>query len=224
MKLFYEIANEGLDYDPVGVKDHYAKYFWKRKGKTYYPDRKITEEEFHNLVVEWMNKEDLPEFSLDELDSEDFTEEQWDIRNFFMDLFDLISNDKVVPKQKNMEYSLFIFHDVFRLNDREYAELEYDKQFSALHEEYEKFEKSKYNVDTKSELDCIDAYFCNRITPADMSAYQIKLLTSIRQDLNINVVTCGSCGNILFHKRDDETVCCPTCEEEFELADCPDVF
>ena len=123
-----------------------------------------------------------------------------------------------------MEYSLFIFHDMFRLNDREYAELEYDKQFTALHEEFRKFTFSKYNVDTKSELDCIDDYFHNRVTPKKMLIRQLELLNDIKNHLNINVVTCGSCGQVLFHMRGDETVCCPSCEEEFALSDCPDIF
>lgn len=98
MKLYYEIKDSVLDASGVTFPE---KWLWKKVNDVYYPEQEITEHKFHNLVVEWMDKEGLPEFSLDELDPEDFTEEQWVIRNFFMDLFDLIEN---YPKTRQIDY------------------------------------------------------------------------------------------------------------------------
>lgn len=53
---------------------------------------------------------------------------------------------------------------------------------------------------------------------------QQELMDEIRKLANINIVTCGSCGSVLLHRRDDEEVECPYCELKSDPCDFPDYY
>jgi hypothetical protein len=45
------------------------------------------------------------------------------------------------------------------------------------------------------------------------------------QNIDINAVSCGHCGQTLFHHIDQEdTIFCHNCETEMALSDCPDLL
>jgi DNA-directed RNA polymerase subunit RPC12/RpoP len=53
---------------------------------------------------------------------------------------------------------------------------------------------------------------------------QIELQEKIQKLADINVVTCGHCGNVLLHERNDKEIECPYCETIMDVCDCPDLF
>lgn len=52
---------------------------------------------------------------------------------------------------------------------------------------------------------------------------QLKLLEEI-QELGYNIVSCADCGQVFIHTDKVEYLICPHCKNEFEQADCPDLF
>ena len=55
----------------------------------------------------------------------------------------------------------------------------------------------------------------------DHKKKQLDLLNEIK-DIKINIVTCGHCGEVLFHKMKEEEITCCHCNSEMDLSDCPD--
>ena len=53
---------------------------------------------------------------------------------------------------------------------------------------------------------------------------QFNLVKDIRDKLDLNIVTCGNCGAVLFHKSDVENIHCYQCNEQMEPCDCPDLW
>lgn len=53
---------------------------------------------------------------------------------------------------------------------------------------------------------------------------QLDLLYKIQEESNVNVVTCGTCGDVFFHERHEELLKCPHCETEHDPCDCPDFY
>lgn len=51
---------------------------------------------------------------------------------------------------------------------------------------------------------------------------QIELMDNIRDKANINIVTCGNCGSIVLHERNEEDIDCPYCPSVMAQSDCPD--
>lgn len=51
---------------------------------------------------------------------------------------------------------------------------------------------------------------------------QLDLMEEVRRKSNINLVTCGRCGTLLFHKMNDDKVDCPSCIITMDVHDCPD--
>lgn len=54
--------------------------------------------------------------------------------------------------------------------------------------------------------------------------YQLDLMNEIRDNLNINIVTCGNCGEVIMHKRLTNIIDCHSCDSEMDECDCPDLF
>jgi LSD1 subclass zinc finger protein len=53
---------------------------------------------------------------------------------------------------------------------------------------------------------------------------QISLLNEIKDNLNINIVSCGNCGTILAHRIGETKVKCFGCDIDMNLSDCPDLL
>jgi hypothetical protein len=54
--------------------------------------------------------------------------------------------------------------------------------------------------------------------------YQLELMNEIRAELNINLVTCGNCAEVILHNMNDELITCHSCKYEMDICDCPDLF
>lgn len=57
-----------------------------------------------------------------------------------------------------MDYSMFLFCNILRDHVSSFNELPFDEMYDKYIPYYNKFVKSEYNVDTKSEYDCMDEY------------------------------------------------------------------
>ena len=55
-------------------------------------------------------------------------------------------------------------------------------------------------------------------------ARQVELMEVILAKANVNMVTCGSCGSVLLHDKDDEEVDCPHCDFQSDPCDFPDFY
>lgn len=53
---------------------------------------------------------------------------------------------------------------------------------------------------------------------------QVALMEVIKNKANINIVTCGSCGSIMLHKRHTEDVECPYCDFKSDQCNFPDYY
>jgi hypothetical protein len=53
-------------------------------------------------------------------------------------------------------------------------------------------------------------------------ATQFELMTDVLELANVNIVTCGTCGDVLLHKRNAEEITCPHCDFTSEPCDFPD--
>jgi len=65
-------------------------------------------------------------------------------------------------------------------------------------------------------------------TKQKLAEIQADLMNEIKAKANINIVSCGNCGTILFHElkqvNKDNTIDCFGCMEKMELCDCPDYW
>jgi rubrerythrin len=52
---------------------------------------------------------------------------------------------------------------------------------------------------------------------------QKELMNLVLQS-NVNIVTCGNCGDVVLHKINDEEITCPYCSYTSEPCDFPDLF
>ncbi len=76
-----------------------------------------------------------------------------------------------------ISYSEYLFSNLIKLYDKEFAELEYDLQFERIGGLYEEFEKSVFNKDTKGEYDCIIDYLVDK--------YSTKIISKVESDLEV---------------------------------------
>jgi hypothetical protein len=53
---------------------------------------------------------------------------------------------------------------------------------------------------------------------------QIELQNKVVRLANVNIVTCGSCGTVLLHERNDQPIECYHCGAVLEQCDCPDLW
>jgi len=51
-----------------------------------------------------------------------------------------------------------------------------------------------------------------------------KELMQLVLDSGVNIVTCGNCGDVLLHQRDDIEISCPYCQFTSEPCDFPDLI
>ena len=66
-----------------------------------------------------------------------------------------------------MTYEMFLFSQLFMKHvetyDTQYQDLAYDLIFSEVLKHRQLFLKSNYNVDVRSEYDCIETYLSNEV-------------------------------------------------------------
>jgi len=53
---------------------------------------------------------------------------------------------------------------------------------------------------------------------------QIELQNRVIELANVNIVTCGNCGTVLLHERNDQLINCACCDAVLEQCDCPDLW
>lgn len=53
---------------------------------------------------------------------------------------------------------------------------------------------------------------------------QYELSQKIVKDANVNIVTCGMCGDVFLHKMEEEELQCPHCDFTSDPADFPDLY
>ena len=61
-------------------------------------------------------------------------------------------------------------------------------------------------------------------TKRELAEKQIELQNRVIALANINIVTCGNCGSVLLHERNDELITCACCKHELDQSDCPDLW
>ena len=61
-------------------------------------------------------------------------------------------------------------------------------------------------------------------TKRELAEKQIELQNRVIALANINIVTCGHCGSVLLHERNDELITCACCKHELDQSDCPDLW
>jgi hypothetical protein len=61
-------------------------------------------------------------------------------------------------------------------------------------------------------------------TKRELAEKQIELQDRVIALANINIVTCGHCGCVLLHERNDELIECACCKHELDQSDCPDLW
>lgn len=55
-------------------------------------------------------------------------------------------------------------------------------------------------------------------------AEQVNLAQLIVDKANVNIVTCGNCGDVFLHECGKEELECPYCDFEGDIGDFPDLF
>jgi hypothetical protein len=61
-------------------------------------------------------------------------------------------------------------------------------------------------------------------TRRELAQKQLDLMEDIRAKANINIVTCGHCGTVLLHERNEEDIECFSCKSVLDQSDCPDYW
>jgi hypothetical protein len=62
------------------------------------------------------------------------------------------------------------------------------------------------------------------MTKRDKILNQIELQEKVQRLADVNIVTCGHCGNVVLHEMDAEEIDCPYCDRVMDVCDCPDLF
>lgn len=63
-----------------------------------------------------------------------------------------------------------------------------------------------------------------KVTKRQLVEKQIELSKRVIALANINIVTCGNCGEVLLHDIMDNEIECAYCKHTLEISDCPDLF
>jgi hypothetical protein len=61
-------------------------------------------------------------------------------------------------------------------------------------------------------------------TKRDLANEQIDLQKRVQDLANVNIVTCGNCGNGLLHDTSAEEIVCASCHSDMDVSDCPDLW
>ena len=74
-----------------------------------------------------------------------------------------------------MNYDLYLFSCLIKFYDADFDEESYDFQYDILPTLYEGFEKSRFNVDTKSAYDCMTEYLTEKYSPKTIIRNELTL-------------------------------------------------
>lgn len=61
------------------------------------------------------------------------------------------------------------------------------------------------------------------LLPRNSGSSQLSLQREIIEKAGINLVSCGSCGDIMLHRLPADGLHCPSCDHEGDICDFPDV-
>lgn len=61
------------------------------------------------------------------------------------------------------------------------------------------------------------------LLPRNSGSSQLSLQKEIIEKAGINLVSCGSCGDIMLHRLPADELHCPSCDHEGDICDFPDV-
>ena len=63
-------------------------------------------------------------------------------------------------------------------------------------------------------------------TKKELAEQQLDYINEIKSKLNLNVVTCGNCGNFILHKLENEKIICHNtdCDNDMDISDFPDLW
>ena len=84
LRLFIDVKNKV--HDASGIENP-NQFYWTKVSDIYFPIKEISEEELHEEIRDFIDENNLPQISLDEIDLNKFNEKQMEYRNFLMDLF-----------------------------------------------------------------------------------------------------------------------------------------
>lgn len=76
---------------------------------------------------------------------------------FIQSLFLYLLN-KPIKTLEPMDYSMYLFSNLIKFYDKEFADACYDEQWDDLPSLYDEYDKSKFNVDTKGEYECMENF------------------------------------------------------------------
>lgn len=67
-------------------------------------------------------------------------------------------------------------------------------------------------------------------TRRELAEEQLELMYKIQATSKVNIVTCGNCGSVIFHKMTEgidlnaDDIQCYDCMEVMDISDCPDLW
>jgi len=61
-------------------------------------------------------------------------------------------------------------------------------------------------------------------TKFELAKEQIALQEKIQREANVNIATCGNCGNVVLYERGVEEIQCFSCEQVINTWDCTDLW
>lgn len=132
--------------------------------------------------------------------------------------------------KKYTDYQLLLFSQLF-FNCYDILDQTYDDLFPFIIISLERFLESPYNVDTKSEYDCmvefIDNYdFCaeNLVTAEELQEEQKALYNQCIDLAKVNITTCGNCGAVQLMKVATEHHTCSECLTTSDVSNFPDLY
>jgi hypothetical protein len=80
----------------------------------------------------------------------------------------------------NINYSQYLFSCLLKIYDKEFSELEYDRQFEQLPTLYGEFQSSNFDDPLKGEYDCILAYLKDKYPLVDKEVIIRKIQAIIK--------------------------------------------
>ena len=129
-------------------------------------------------------------------------------------------------------YSQFIMTNLAVANDLIDKDEDYDIMWGKGGELLAEFEGSSYDVDSKSEIDCMVDFFNHKKRELKNKEKLWDRQIELQENMQIrgfNIVTCGNCDTLIIHKTDSiygtkEHLNCHGCGTTIAKSDCSDYY